>query len=105
MAYRFTKQERETIKQLIRKHAEPYRFSTHYMLVRKSFKIRVEVITRLLRAEGLSLEIIIQNLDESTFSIEDLQLNEKQKAGLRGVKFLSETYCPHPFKKIPGQPY
>ncbi|WP_334106466.1 hypothetical protein [Methylobacillus sp.] len=39
-------------------------------------------------------------MDEQTFSIDTLPIDEKQKVVLRKVKLISEQDCPHPFKKI-----
>lgn len=104
MAYKFTKAEKEQIKQLINNRAKPYQISNYYGLIRKTFRLRVEVIARAMRAAGISLEVIFQLLEESTFSVDMLPISEKQKAVLREMKFLSETYCPHPYKKRPKQP-
>ncbi len=104
MAYKFTKAEKEQIKQLITNRSKPYSISNYYGLIRKTFRIRVEVVARAMRAAGISLEVIFQHLEESTFSVDMLPIAENQKLVLKGMKKLSETYCPHPYKKIPKQP-
>lgn len=105
MAYKFTASEKKQIKELVRNHTTPYLRSNYYGLIKQTFRIRVEVITRAMRSAGISLEVIFQHLEESTFSVDMLPIAEKQILVLKAMKTLSETYCPHPYKKIPKQPF